>query len=86
MLSKNLKIKIYRSIIVPVVLCGCETLSLTLMEEHGLRVNDNKVLRRIFGPKRDKVTGEWRKIHNEELNVLYSSPNMVWVIKRTRMR
>jgi len=86
LLSKNLKIKIYRSIIVPVVLCGCETLSLTLMEEHGLRVNDNKVLRRIFGPKRDKVTGEWRKIHNEELNVLYSSPNMVWVIKRTRMR
>jgi len=65
LLSKNLKIKIYRTIILPVVLCGCETRLLTLREEHRLRVFENRVLRRIFGPKRDKVTGEWRKLHNE---------------------
>ena len=67
LLSKNLKIKIYRTIILPVVLYGCETRSLTLREERRLRVFDNRVLR-IFGPKRDEVTGEWRKLHNEELN------------------
>jgi len=66
---------------VPVVLYGCETWSLTLREECGLRVFENRVLRRIFGPKRDEVTGEWRKLNNEELNDLYSSPNIVWVIK-----
>jgi hypothetical protein len=76
LLSKNLKIKIYRTIILPVVLYGCETWSLTSREERRLRV-----LRRIFGPKRDEVTGEWRKLHNEELNNLYSSPNIVRVIK-----
>ena len=81
LLSKNLKIKIYRTIILPVVLYRCETLSLTLREEHKLRVFENRVLRRIFGPKRYEVTDEWRKPHNEELNDLYSSPNIVWVIK-----
>jgi len=66
LLSKNLKIKIYRTIILPVVLYGCETWSLTLWEERRLRVFENKVLRRIFRPKRDEVTREWRKLHNEE--------------------
>ena len=81
LLSKNLKIKIYRTIILPVVLYGCESWSLTLREERRLRVFENGVLRRIFGPKRDEVTGEWRKLHNEELKGLYSSPNIVRVIK-----
>jgi hypothetical protein len=67
LLSKNLKIRLYKTIILPVVLYGCETWSLTLREEHRLRVFENRVLRRIFGPKRDAVTGEWRKLHNEEL-------------------
>ena len=86
LLSKNLKIKIYRTIILPVVLCGCETWSLTLKEESRLRVFENRVLRRIFGPKRDEVTGEWRKLHNEELNVLYSSPNIARVMKSRRKK
>ena len=81
LLSKNLKIKIHRTIILPVVLYGCETWSLTLREEHRLRVFESSVLRRIFGPKRDGMTGEWIKLHNEELNDLYSSPNIVEVIK-----
>ena len=81
LLSKNLKIKIYRTIILPVVLYGCETLSLTLREERKLRVFE-----RIFGLRRDEVTGEWRRLHNEELNDLYSSPNIVRVIKSRRMR
>ena len=81
LLCKNSKIKIYRTIILPVLLFGCETWSLTLREEHRLRVFQNRVLRRIFGPKRDGVTGEWRKLHNEEPNDLYSSPNIVRVIK-----
>ena len=85
LLSKNLKIKIYRTIILPVVLYGCEAWSLTLWEERKLRVFENMVLRRIFGPRRDEVTGEWRRLHNE-LNDLYSSPNIVWVIKSRRMR
>jgi hypothetical protein len=72
LLSRNLKIKIYRTIILPVVLYGCETWSLTLREELRLRVSGNRVLRRIFGPKRDGVRGEWRKLHNEDLNDLYS--------------
>jgi hypothetical protein len=86
LLSKNTKIKIYRTIILPVVLYGCETWSLTLREEHRLRVFENRVLSRIFGPRRDEVTGEWRRSHNEELNDLYSSPNIIRVIKSRRMR
>ena len=81
LLSKILKIKIYRTKILPVVLYGCETWLLTLRGEHRLRVYENRVLRRIFGSKRDGVTGEWRKLHKEELNDLYSSPNIVRVIK-----
>jgi hypothetical protein len=86
LLSINVKIKIYRTIILPVVLYGCETYSLTLREEHRLRVFENRVLRRIFGPKRDKVTGGWRKLHNEELHGLYSSPSVIRLIKARRMR
>ena len=71
LLSKNVKTKIYRTIILPVVLYGCEAWSLTLREVRKLRVFENKVLRRIFGPRRDEVTGEWRRLHNEELNDLY---------------
>jgi len=82
----TLKIKIYRTIILPVVLYGCETWSLTLREEMKLRVFENMVLRRIFGPRRDEVTGEWMRLHNEELSDLYSSSNIVRVIKSRRMR
>jgi len=67
LLSRNLEIKIYATVILPVVLCGCETWSLTLREERRLRVFENRMLRRILGPKRNEVTGEWRKLH-EELN------------------
>jgi hypothetical protein len=81
LLSRNVKVKIYKTIILPVVLYGCETWSLTLREEHRLRVFDNRVLRRIFGPKRDEVTGEWRKLHNEELHNLYLSPDIIRQIK-----
>ena len=72
--------------ILPVVLYGCEAWSLTAREERKLMVFENMVLRRIFGPRRDEVTGEWRRLHNEELNSLYSSPNIVRVIKSRRMR
>jgi hypothetical protein len=81
LISKNLKIKIYRTIILRVVLCGCETWSLTLREKRRLRVFEHGVLKRIFGPKRDEVTGEWRKLHNEELYDRYCSTNIVRVIK-----
>jgi hypothetical protein len=76
----------YRTVMLPVVLCGCETWSVRLREEHRLRVFENRVLRGIFGSKRDGVTGEWRRLHNEELNDLYSSPNIIRVIKSRRMR
>jgi len=86
LLSKNIKIKVYRTIMLPIVLYGFETWSLTLREERRLRVFENRVLRRIFGPKRDGVTGEWRKIHIEELYDLYWSPNIARVIKSGSMR
>jgi hypothetical protein len=70
----------------PVVLYRCETWSLTVREEYRLRVFENRVLRRIFGPKRDEVTGEWRKLHNKELHDLYSSPSIIRIIKSRRMR
>ena len=81
LLSKNVKIKIYRTIILPVVLYGCETWSLTLREECRIRVFENKVLRMTFGPKRDEVIGELRKLHKEELYALYSSRNIIRVTK-----
>jgi len=86
LLSRHLKIKISRNLILFLVSYGYETWSLTLREERRLRVFENRVLRRIFGPKRDEVTGEWREVHIEEFNHLYCSPNIVWVIKQRRMR
>jgi hypothetical protein len=86
LLSKNVKIRIYKTIILPVVLYGSETWSLILREEHRLRVFENRVLRRIFGPKRDEVTGGWRKLHTEELHNLYSSPSIIRMMKSRRMR
>jgi len=86
LLSKKLNIKIYRTITLPLVLYGCETWSLILREERRLRVFENRVLRRVFGPKRDEVTEEWRKLHNKQLSDLYSLPNIVRVVKSRRMR
>jgi hypothetical protein len=84
-LSKTVKIKIYRTIILSVVFSGCDTWSLALREECRLRVSENRVLRRIFGSKWDKITGEWRRPHKKELDDLYSSPT-IRVIKSRRMR
>jgi hypothetical protein len=75
--SKNVRVRIYKTIILPVVLYGCETWSLRVREEHKLRVFENRVLRRIFGRKRDRVTRGWRKLHNEELCNLYFSPSII---------
>jgi hypothetical protein len=78
-LSKNVTIKVHRTIILPVVLYGCETWSLTVREEYRLRAFENGLLRKIFGTKRDEVTGEWRRLHN-------SSPNIIRLIKSRRLR
>jgi hypothetical protein len=86
LLSKNTKITVYRTIILPVVLYGCETCSLILREEQRLRVFENRVLRRIFGTKRDKAPGECRRLHNEQLNDLCSSPNIIRVFKSRKMK
>jgi hypothetical protein len=86
LLSKNVKVRIYKTIMLPVVLYGYETWSLRVRDEHKLRVFENRVLRRIFGPKRDGVTGGWKKLHNEELHNLYSSPSIIRIIKSRRMR
>jgi hypothetical protein len=86
LLSENIKIIIQMTVILPVVLYGCKTRSLTLREEHIPRVFENRVLRRIFWLKRDKVTGGGRKLHNEELRDLYSSPSIIRMIKLRRMR
>jgi hypothetical protein len=86
LLSRNVKVKIYKTIILPDILYGCETWSLTLREEQRLRVFENRVLRRIFGRKRDEVMGEWKKMHSGVLHNLYSSPDIVRQIKSRRMR
>jgi hypothetical protein len=82
----TIEIRIYKTVILPSVLYGCETWSVTLREEHRLRVFENRVLRRIFGPKRDEVKGEWRKLHKKELRDLYSSLSIIRMIKSRRMR
>jgi hypothetical protein len=84
--QKEYNLRSLLAIIFPVVLYGCETWSLTLREERMLRVYENRVLRRVFGPKRNEVTGEWIKLHNEELNDQNSLPNIVRVVKSIRMR
>jgi hypothetical protein len=84
--KKNLKIRIYKTIILPAVLYGCEIWSLTLRVDHRLRVIEYRVVRRIFKPKRDEVTGKLRKLHNEELHDLYSSQSIIRIIKSGRMR
>jgi hypothetical protein len=86
LLSRNLKVTIYNTIILPVVLYSCETWPLTLREEHRLRVFENRVLRRTFGPNRDEVMGEWKKLHSGDFHNLYSSPDIIRQIKSRRMR
>jgi hypothetical protein len=85
-MPKNVRIRIYETIILSVVLCGYETWSLILREEHRLRVFENRVVRRIFGPKRDAMAGGWRKLHNEELHNLYSAPSIIRMVKSRSMR
>jgi hypothetical protein len=85
LLSKNLKVRISQTIILPVVLYWCETWSLTPKEEHRLRVFENRILRGIFGPQREEVTGGWRRLHNEGLHKFYASPNIIRMIKSRMM-
>jgi hypothetical protein len=85
LLSQNWKIKIFETILLPVVLYGCKTWSLTLRDQHRLRLFKNRALRKIFGPKREEVAGGWRRLHNEELHNLYASSNIIRVIK-SRMK
>jgi hypothetical protein len=80
------KVRIYKTIILPVVLYGCETWSLTVRDKHKLRVFENRVWRSIFGPKRNGVMGAWRKVLNEKLHILYSSPSIIRIVKLRRMR
>ena len=86
LLSKKLKVNTYKTIILPVVLYGCETLYLTLREEHTVGVFENIVLMQIFGAKRDEIIGEWRNLHNAELHALYSSPNIIMNHKSRRLK
>jgi hypothetical protein len=86
LLSRNVKVKIHKTVILPVILYGCETWSLTSREEHTLRVFENSILRRIFGPKWDEVRGKWRKLHNEELHMLHCFRNIIRQIKSRRIR
>jgi hypothetical protein len=86
LVSKNVKIRKYRIIILPVVLYGCETWSLILREECRLRIFEERMLRRIFGPKMDEVTGDWRRLHNKELYALNPSPNIFRVLRSRRLR
>jgi hypothetical protein len=85
LISKNLKIRIYKTVILPVVLCGCETWSIASRKEHGLRVFENRMLRKIFGPRREEDRS-WRKLNNDELLSLHSSPNVVRVTESRKMR
>ena len=86
LLSKKLKVNMYKTIVLPVALYACDTWSFTLREEHRLRMYANKVLRKFFGAKRDEITGEWRKLHNAELHALYCSPNIIRSLKSRRLR
>ncbi|PSN54474.1 hypothetical protein C0J52_05530 [Blattella germanica] len=86
LLSKKIKLKIFKTVVLPVILYGCETWTLTLREEKRLRLFENKVLRKIFGPKRDEETGEWRRLHNTELKDLYGKPDITRKIKSHRLR
>jgi hypothetical protein len=86
LLSRNVKVKTYKTTILPFVLYGCETWSFTLREEHRLSVFENRVMRGIFGPKRNEITAEWRTLHNGELHNLYSSPEIIRQIKSRKMR
>jgi hypothetical protein len=86
LLSSNVKVKVYKTIILPVVLHKCETWSVTLMEEHRLRVFENRVLRRVFGLRGDEVTGEWGRLHSGELHNLYTLPDIMRHIRSSRIR
>jgi len=86
LLSKILKIKVHKTLILPVILCGCKNLFLAIKLEHSLRVSEYRLLKRIFGPKREEVAGGWRRLHDEELHNFYTSPNAVRMKKSRRMR